>query len=418
MELSELNPWWKSGSVEKEYEEALERELFRGVMKVIDDRQIVSLIGLRRVGKTTLLHQIIHSLLHRGIAPEQIVYYTFDVGNIALEAILKQHAELFPSCKEKKLFVFLDEIQKLDGWHNQLKVLYDTHRLFKFFVSGSASLFIEKMTKESLAGRMFSFTLSPLSFSEHLRARRFQHTNVQLYAKELQEQLMHYLKTGGFPELLHERADEKIKLYLKDAVLDRLIYIDIPRIFKIEEPELLLRIFTIISANPGMLVDFNKLGSDLGRNRKTIAAYLFYLEKALLVKRFYNFSSNVLTNEKKSKKFYPASSAFSFFFNADITRLAETVVAAHLQSKFFYRFGNKEVDFIVPEGKNAEAIEVKYVSTLKKEHSDGLRYFYGVFSKKFDVHCTMITKDVGESIKSEDVAIRVVPLYEWLLRET
>ncbi len=418
MELSELNPWWKNGRVEKEYEEALERELFRDMTKVMNDRQIVSLIGLRRVGKTTLLHQVIHSLLHRGVAPEQIVYYTFDVGNITLEAILKQHAELFPSFKEEKLIVFLDEIQKLDGWHNQLKVLYDTHRSLKFFVTGSASLFIEKMTKESLAGRMFSFTLFPLSFSEYLRAQGFQHTNVQLYAKELQEHLAHYLKTGGFPELLHEEADEKIKLYLKDAVLDRLIYIDIPRIFKIEEPELLFRIFTIISANPGMLVDFNRLGSDLGRNRKTISAYLFYLEKALLVKRFYSFSSNVLTSEKKSKKFYPASSAFSFFFNVDITRLAETAVAAHLQSKFFYRFGNKEVDFIVPQGDKVEAIEVKYFSALKKEHSDGLRYFYDAFSEKFDVRCTLITKDVKESIKNEDVAIRVVPLYEWLLKET
>ncbi len=417
MELSELNPWWKSGRVEKEYEEALERELFRDMTKVMNDRQIVSLIGLRRVGKTTLLHQVIRSLLHRGVAPEQIVYYTFDVGNITLETILKQHAEFFPSLKEKKLFVFFDEIQKLDGWHNQLKVLYDTHRLLKFFVTGSASLFIEKMTKESLAGRMFSFTLFPLSFSEYLRAQGFQHTNVQLYAKELQEQLAHYLKTGGFPELLHEKADEKIKLYLKDAVLDRLIYIDIPRIFKIEEPELLLRIFTIVAANPGMLVDFNRLGSDLGRNRKTISVYLFYLEKALLVKRFYSFSSNVLTSEKKSKKFYPASSAFSFFFNVDMTRLAETVVAAHLQSKFFYRLGNKEVDFIVSEGNKVEAIEVKYVSTLKKEHSDGLCYFSGAFSEKFDVRCTLITKDAQESIKNEDVAIRVVPLYEWLLKE-
>lgn len=87
----------------------------------------------------------------------------------------------------------------------------------------------------------------------------------------------------------------------KELVIDRVVYIDIPKVFEIKEPELLARILSIVSASPGLIVDYENLADDLGRNRKTISNYLFYLEKAFLVKKLYNYSKNLLTSEKKNE---------------------------------------------------------------------------------------------------------------------
>lgn len=70
-----------------------------------------------------------------------------------------------------RLYIFFDEIQKLDGWQNQLKYYYDTYHKIKFFVSGSSSLFFKKKAEESLAGRIFLYHLPVLGFTEFLRLK-------------------------------------------------------------------------------------------------------------------------------------------------------------------------------------------------------------------------------------------------------
>ena len=105
---------------------------------------------------------------------------------------------------------------------------------------------------------------------------------------------------------MEEQDEVKISKYVKEFVLDKIIYIDIPEVFSIDEPSLLETMFSIISAKPGMIVDYESLSNDLKRNRKTISNYILYLEKAFLIKKLYNYSKNILTSEKKLKKFYPS----------------------------------------------------------------------------------------------------------------
>lgn len=418
MEIIDLNPWWKTNEVEEEYRNSLERALLKDVLKFISDRQILSLVGLRRVGKTTLLHQIINYLLKRGIKKDDILYYNFDMGAVEIDELLSKYEDVtkLKIKDEKKIFVFLDEIQKLSEWHNKLKLIYDTNKNIKFFISGSASLFIEKKTKESLAGRTFSFQLSPLSFKEFLTFKKFSERNLELWKKELNELFLHYLKTGGFPEIINEKSDEKIKAYVKESVIDRLAYIDIPQVFRIGEPALLVKLISIISSNPGMILDYNNLADDLGRDRKTISSYLFYLEKAFLIKKFYNFSQNLLTSEKKGKKFYPASTAFSYFFSTEISKIVESLIAISLDTRFFYRWQNQEVDFVVAKDKRLELIEVKYKNKMKKDDISALKHFFNRFNKKFSMKFTIITKNKGDRIIINDFKINFVDILNYLLR--
>lgn len=392
------------------------RTLFQEILPYVDERQIVVLTGLRRTGKTTLLHHFIASLLEKHPA-EHILYYNFDLmEDLPLEELI------FPPLKalginprEKKIFVFFDEIQKRKGWENEIKLLYD-FRNIKFFLSGSSSLFIEKKSKESLAGRTYSFTLEPLSFLEYVNYKNihFDPKKSFLFSEELQQALHHYLLTGGFPELADVQDTAKINKYVKELVVDRVIHIDIPLTFQIEEPELLQKLLMLVSANPGIITDYENLASDLGRNRKTITAYLFYLEKAFLLRKVYNYSKNKLTSERKAKRLYPSSTALAFLYNAELGKIIETVALQKGKFLFFSREGNKEVDFIDTFHSEILPVEVKYTEKVKNEELKWIRSFMQKYSLKKG---KILTKNEEGINEAEEGKIIFVPIWKWLLSE-
>ncbi len=414
MLIEDINPWWKTSSVEAEILNLDRRELFEEIVNYVKDKQIIAITGLRRTGKTVLMHHLIDYLLKQH-PRESILYYSFDLFDSKIEAILEYYEKKVGiPVKKEKVFVFLDEIQKHNNWENELKVLYDNFSNIKFFISGSSSLFIEKKTKESLAGRTFSFNLMPLTFKEYLKLKkiRFDKKRVSLYKREIEDAFEHYLKTGGFPELINELDEIKISRYIKELIVDKIIYIDIPQTFKIEEPALLLTILSIISSNPGMIVDYESLASDLKRNRKTISNYMAYLEKAFLIKKVYNYSRNILTSEKKLKKFYSTSTAFSYLFNAEKGRIIENSILMNHDFKFFSRTGEKEVDFIAKENSKVIPIEVKYSSKIREKEIKGLLKFM----EKYDItKGFVITKDYESEEKIKGNKIRFIPLWKWLL---
>ena len=422
MEIQDFNPWWKTGVVSKEFEGMRRRENFEEIKRFIDARQIIVITGLRRTGKTVLLHHLIEYLLKKETEAKTIVYFNFDYLIDDIEGILQKHKETTGiDYKKEKIYLFLDEIQKLEDWQNKVKIFYDLYPHMKFFVSGSSSLFIRKRTKESLAGRSFDFQISPLGFREYLQLKNKEKIlqNIVLYKSEIRDELKSYIKTGGFPEIINETDDMTIKKYIKELIVDKIVYIDIPEVFNIEEPALLQTLIAIISSSPGMIVDYEAIANDLKRNRKTIANYLWYLEEAFLIKKVYNFSKNRLTSEKKSKKFYPASTALASLYDAEYGKLIESIILQNSHFKFFYRKGEKEVDFIdVDEEKKVVLpIEVKARKTIEKDAKKGLIDFMKRFKVKEGI---MITED-QESMErfswfGETRNIKYIPLWKWFFR--
>lgn len=412
MKIIDINPWWKTAKIRKEYEELPKRDLFDEIVPYIKERQIIAVNGLRRTGKTVLMHHIIKELLKEN-PKENILYFNFDLFDKSIEEILNSYQKIVEiDIKKSKIFVFLDEIQKHQNWENELKVLYDNIKNIKFFISGSSSLFIESKTKESLGGRTFSFTLILLTFKEYLKLKKVNWGDkLSLYEKELKRALEHYQKTGGFPEMLEVKEKTKINRYIKELIIDRVIHIDIPKVFDIKEPELLVKILSIISAEPGMIIDYENLADDLGRNRKTISNYIFYLEKAFLVKKLYNHSKNLLTSEKKMKKIYPSSTAFAFLFEASTGKVAETTIMMNYDFRFFSRKGDKEVDFIQTE-EEILPIEAKYQEKIKAGRMKGIQNFMKRFEIKKGI---IITKDTEKEETINGKQIKHIPLWKWLL---
>ena len=412
--IEKHNFHWRKGFF---YNFPKKRKLFNKIAKEINSRQIISITGLRRTGKTTILKQIINKLIISGIKREQILFYSFDEEQPKIEDIIHEYES--KTGKEileikNRIYIFFDEIQKLDNWQNQIKYYYDNYQNIKFFISGSSSLFIKKHIQESLAGRIYEFILRPLSFEEFLIFRNKQDLikNKKLFQESIKKEFLTYQKRQ-FIEIVNENEDN-VAQYVK-TMIEKIVYQDIPKIFSIEHEELLIRILKIVASNPGLLSDYERLSKELGINRVTLSNYFFYLEESFLIRRMYNFSKNMLTSEKKMKRFYLATTSFFPFLNNDIDegKLIENLVVVFCDAKFFWRTPQKyEVDIILTE-KGILPVEVKYKNHISEKDIKTLIKFCEKFGVK---NAIMITKNKLAEEKNK-IKIKFIPVWLFCLNE-
>jgi len=407
--LKELNPFW-TGPFKLEYKE---REAYARIMKLVTEPQIISLCGLRRVGKTTILKKIMQDLL-RDNSPDSILYFSFDdFQALELLDVIDAFGEIHG--KEPK-FLFFDEIQKLPNWAEKVKMLYDTGK-YKIFISGSESLFLRKGSRESLAGRIYEFEVKGLSFSEYLgfAGKAEMAKKPQLHSTALKKAFEEYALTAGFPEMIGKEDRATVRQYIRNAVVEKIVFMDMAKIYPIDDPAQLISILDILIDNPGMIVDLASLSQELGIHRHTLAKYFEYLEMAHLVVKLYNFSRNRGTSEKRLKKFYPAflSSALSEGGEEWMGKVAETMCVVCTGARFFWRDKYKnEVDMVLQKGSEIFPVEIKYRN--KPRQNRGL----GKFCKKY--HCKeaiVVTKD-ARKIGGEPANAVWMPAYEFLLRFT
>jgi len=401
-----------------------QRTALSDLISFLDKRQGLIIEGLRRVGKTTLMHQLINYLLNTKVNPLHILYFTFDEEVEYLDKILDEYEKLYlkSNLDGKKIFIFLDEIHKLKSWQDKLKIYYDYHPEIKFIISGSTSPVIEKNAKESLAGRFFSFKLKPLTFKEFLVFRGFDvdYQKIDFFKKELDIEFYQYIKTSGFVEVITEEDDSFIQKYFNETVSERIVYKDVPQAFGIDEPDLLKTMFSLVCYEPGSLINYDSLGNDLKRDRRTIQKYFTYLNSSFLIKTLYNYSSNQLIKHKKNKKIYPAFSSFIFAKNPDLLvnksklgRALETVILQEQEPTMYFRNPQKvEVDFIINYQGKETPLEVKFTNKIERKDFNPILNFMRQFGM---VNGLMITEWLEDDICIDGRRIQVIPLVKFLL---
>jgi predicted AAA+ superfamily ATPase len=408
--LTDRNPWWR-GRFAAEYKE---REIYGKVKKFLPLPQIIAFTGLRRVGKTTLMYKIVEDAIRNGTDPRNIIYFPFDeFTKTEIRAVIKTYEELMEkNIGEGTYLILLDEIQKLENWENQLKAFYDTFKAnSKIVISGSESLFIRKKSKETLAGRMFEFKVESLSFREYLGFRGVEWEPIGIHEKELMKSLDEYTFTMGFPELVGIKDKDVIRKYVKEGIVDKVIYQDLPKIFEIEDVSKLESLLNIFMEDPGQIVEMNDLGKELGIVRQTLSNYIGYLEKAFLLQKVYNYSKNRRKVERKLKKYYPAVVSVDLLFRDDThsrSKIFEWLIVKQLNAEFFWRNPQKdEVDMVLEDGTPAE---IKYGKLELK----GLIKFM----KQFGVSRGYIVSYEKEGEQSVDGRkISIVPAYKFLLKD-
>src|SRR3989338_674737 len=235
--LEEFNHWWTSEKVDTELALPFKRDIYPEIEKHMGKRFILALVGLRRVGKTTTMYQLIQKLIEAKIKKTAILFFSFDEVSAKLNEVLETYKEIHnKDFREEKIYIFLDEIQKCSGWENELKKYYDLYPKLKFIISGSESLFIRKKTKETLAGRIFEFTLTTFTFREYLRFNNLEENEFRYEAK-IRPFFNKFVEKGGFPETFSFETDKDFKEYVRALVVDKIVYKDIPRIFKLKDTD-------------------------------------------------------------------------------------------------------------------------------------------------------------------------------------
>jgi predicted AAA+ superfamily ATPase len=420
MELQAFNPWWKDRRIGSEFI-GRKRKVFADVVKYIDKRQIIIFTGLRRVGKTTLMYQVIDKLLDKGVSPYNILYFSFDEMRYDLEDIIGQYETdvLREDISNKKVFIFLDEIQKLDNWDSKVKLLYDRNPKLKIFLTGSAQITMWKGTRESLAGRFFDFLIKPLNFEEYLdfKGVKIDIDREKIFEKDLKRQMMDFLKTGGFIEAL-DMDEPMLKKYLKESLLERVVFVDIPQTFRLDRPELLMKLLTVTASMPGFYLDYRNLSNDLNIDHRTLANYISYLEYALFLQKLYNYSRNFLTSEKKIKKLYLCNTAFTLALNpqAGLPAVLEQFFVNSFNARFFMRTPRKEeIDIIHAQNSHVLPVEIKIREKIGK---DDVKTLFKFLEKNNLKRALLITLDTETTFRRDKLLVEAIPYWRyWSIKQ-
>ncbi len=415
-----FHPWWKSGAVPANLV-GKRRQVFYETEKKLPLRQIIIIQGLRRVGKTTLMYQIIDSLIKKGTDPLNILYFSFDDRTKSPIEILKEYETeiLKKDLRSEKIYIFFDEIQKVPDWENAIKIIYDSYPNVKLFISGSMQIVVSKKTRESLAGRFFDIHVEPLDFWEFLEFRNISidRERVELYENEIKVNFEEFLKTGGFIEAINMNDMEKIQ-YFKESILKRVAFIDIPGVFRIDYPEILYTLLEIFSTYPGMYIDYKNLASDLKIDQRTLSEYVNLLEKALLVQKLYNFSNNRLTSERKLKRIYLSNTGFVYALNPEVEFpvVFEQYVVNTTKTQFFWRSPQKnEVDVILLWNNDVIPIEVKIRERIREKDASSLFKFI----KKYNAqNGMMITLNTEKTLEKNGLRVNLVPYWKAVVKNT
>lgn len=307
--LIQYNPWWKGIPLSKKNAPPQKRFAFYEARKLLlhpDLRRFVVLSGARRVGKTTIMYQLIDELLTKGVPARNIVYLSFDNPILKLggfEGILNAYENAYPT--EGEVYFFFDEVQYAENWEVWIKTLYDSRSSLRLVATGSASPTLEKGSADSGVGRWSVLRIPTLSFYEYcdllqLSARPELHNGIrptQLYKmsmgdltelmnklSSLQQHFNRYLTVGGFPELALSSDDDFSQRMLREDVVDKVIKRDILTLFNVRNPQQLEKVFLYLCMNSSNIINITTMSKELDEmNKSTLTSYIEFLKEANLI---------------------------------------------------------------------------------------------------------------------------------------
>jgi predicted AAA+ superfamily ATPase len=373
--LTELNEWWYTGEISKSLAKPYRRKIFDYILKLFSSyRQIILLNGLRRVGKSTIIFQLIFEVL-KGSDKRSILYYTFDAGIKDLISLLDEYSRLTGiNWKKERIHLFLDEVQKLPDWSNQVKLLYDTFPNLKIVLSGSASLKLHRNAFDNLVGRHFNVEVHPLSIVEFYELKHGEKVDrIELFKERLKYEFENYL-LRQFPEVVTWQSEREVKEYIKEQIIAKIVRGDIPDTFSGVNFRLLEGLVNLFYSKPGMIINVDQLSRDFHVSKTTLEKHLFFLDFSLLTRQVRNYRPSLMSESRKMKKVYPYNVALAIsLYSIERSYIYETLVAGIVDAHHYWREGNKEVDFVLKEP--LKAIEVKSSEKVEPYAFRSIEYF-------------------------------------------
>ncbi len=403
--LRQYNTWWKTPSVIKEESKPQKRLAYYETLKMLTHktiRRFTILSGVRRVGKTTIMYQIIDKLIDNGVNPKNIFYATFDnpiLKLVDVDSVLSIYESLYPL--EGTRYIFFDEIQYTENWELWMKVIYDSRRDIRMIATGSASPILEQGSTDSGTGRWSVLKIPTMSFYEYcklleldvpelpdnLQLSQFVNmTNAELgdlmsKFTDLQNHFNRYLMIGGFPELVLSDDDVYAQRMLREDVVDKVIKRDVLTLFNIRNPLLMEKLFLYLCMNSTEIFNATTAAKELENvTITTIDSYINALEMSNLIYLAKPMNVGSKGALKGKPKIFIADAAIRnavlmvddiLSDEQELGAIVETAVYKHIAS--FYqgstaqlgyfrkaRDNQKEVDVVIELPRQTILCEVKY----------------------------------------------------------
>jgi len=355
--LYRYNPWWETDF--KADNDISRPQIFEILKADLNSRQITFLTGLRRVGKTTLMKQVVRYLIaEMKIESKYIFYVSLDDYLLASKSILEiieEYRKLHKISFQEKIYLFLDEVTYQKDFELQLKNIYDQQNAKVFASSSSASLL--KSKKAFLTGRNTVIEVLPLDFEEYLQFKKIsiKKSDRNLLEKYFEE----FMQTGGMPEYVLTGNIE----YLKELV-DDIIQKDIAAFYGVRDVQVLKDFFLLLMERSGKVFSINKMAKILAISPDSAKRYLQMFTNSYLIFLLPRFGK---TNERlmSAKKIYAADLGVRSYFTGfrDKGSLFENYVylkIRKLKPSYVYQ-DNNEIDFLTEK---KILIEVKYNSEM------------------------------------------------------
>ncbi|MDX9813926.1 MAG: ATP-binding protein [Sulfurimonadaceae bacterium] len=313
--LLEDNPHWNNLNV---YDNFISREVLSKALSYLTAKQIIALIGARRVGKSTLAKLMIKELL-KTVPAKNIFFINLEKPEFIpykenasyLEEIYDSYLKLANPDLSKKIYFFIDEIQIFKNWEVFVKSKYENSNI-KFIITGSNSSLLSSDFATVLTGRVLKLPIYSFSFTEFLNFKNISYkTRLEQVSNkiEISRAKDEYLKWGGYYDVI-SIDDVGIKRDTLKNIAEDIIFKDIVPRYSIKNSSQLKDLYYYIVSNATSLLNYLSLSKKIGIDAKTIKEYINYFEDNFLIHTISSYHTKVSEQIKSAKKLYLSDNGF------------------------------------------------------------------------------------------------------------
>ena len=339
------------------------REKYISKIKPFINKPVLKILtGMRRVGKSSLLH-IIKDKILKDVADENKIYINFESINsldISNANSLLEYLKALLEEVKGKVYFFLDEIQIVDGWEEVISDLKH-NRDYDIFLTSS-----NKKLISNLSEKYVEFEIQPFTFSEFKKAFE----NMELSKENL---FYKFIQLGGLPFLKYFDLDETPSFEYLNDIYNTVLVKDVLQYNNIRDVDLFNHIFSYVLTNIGQSFSASSIKTYLKNKNKnisvdTILNYLEYCNIAFLIKKVPRYDVLSKKTLKVDEKYYLTDHGFrqatGFPITQDIERILENIVYIELLSRGYEvkvgKIKDKEINFIAKKEKDLSYYQISY----------------------------------------------------------
>ncbi|MCF8226543.1 MAG: ATP-binding protein [Bacteroidales bacterium] len=350
------------------------KEYIKAIVPFIDKPVIKAISGIRRCGKSTLLHQIIESLMERGIAAEQIIYINkelFEFDEIKNYKQLHNYISELSTSAGKKYYVFIDEVQEIEYWEKTINSLLAEGN-YDLFITGSNARFLSSELATFLAGRYVEFRMQTLGYSEFREI-----LNVKNHQSD-RDDFNLFLKYGGFPGIHHLAMDDLVVRQYLQSIYNTVLLKDVVLRNKIRDVPMLDSITKYLIDNCGNITSATNISKFMKSQKRPVAVdtvlnYVSYLCDAMAFAQIKRYDIKGKRLLETNEKYFLGDIGFRYatlgYTPEAIAGQLENIVLLELKARnykvSFGKIEEKEIDFIAERG--SEKIYIQVCNSLSDD---------------------------------------------------